>query len=228
MTAPRDPDRLIHAFLLDGAEQIDDQVYDAVRASIDQQRQRVVIGPWRMPDMNKLVPIALGAVAVVAVLFLGSQFLGTAGGTGGAPSASPGTPGTPVGGTIEYTLDGLPTTTAVDAVADGASVSGTAVTTSAAGSHTVQVECAVRDGDTWAFGGTTDETTIIGEQAGAWSAVVVKDGSPQRVGIWLSDDKVAGVDCAGWLGPLGIANIDAENFTPVESGELVPPPDLAP
>jgi len=35
MTTPRDPDRLIHAFLREGAEQLDDQVYDAVRADID-------------------------------------------------------------------------------------------------------------------------------------------------------------------------------------------------
>jgi hypothetical protein len=31
---------------LEGAEQRDDQVYDAVRGEINQKRQRVVIGPW--------------------------------------------------------------------------------------------------------------------------------------------------------------------------------------
>ncbi len=56
MTTSRDPDRLIHAFVREGAEQLDDQVYDAVRAEIDQKRQRVVIGPWRVPNMSKLVP----------------------------------------------------------------------------------------------------------------------------------------------------------------------------
>ena len=61
-----------------------------------------------------------------------------------------------------------------------------------------------------------------------WSAVVVKDGPPQQIGIWLSDDKAEGVDCDGWLGPLGLADIGAENFVPVDSGALVPPPDLAP
>ena len=76
MTASRDPDRMIHAFLREDAGQLDDQVYDAVRAEIEQKRQRVVIGPWRVPDMNKLVPIGLGAAAVIAVLVLGCQFLG--------------------------------------------------------------------------------------------------------------------------------------------------------
>ena len=49
MTASRDPDRMIHAFLREDAGRLDDQVYDAVRAEIDRKRQRVVIGPWRVP-----------------------------------------------------------------------------------------------------------------------------------------------------------------------------------
>jgi len=96
MNSRRDPDRMIHAFLLEGAEQLDDQVYDAVRASIERRRQRVAIGPWRMPIMNKLVPIGLGAAVVVVALAIGIQLLGppAPGGVGGAPSATPSpTPG---------------------------------------------------------------------------------------------------------------------------------------
>jgi hypothetical protein len=91
MNSRRDPDRMIHAFLLEGAEQLDDQVYDAVRASIERRRQRVVIGPWRMPIMNKLVPIGLGAAALVVAVVIGIQLLGppAPGGVGGAPSATP-------------------------------------------------------------------------------------------------------------------------------------------
>ena len=89
MTTPRDPDRLIHAFLLEGAEQLQDQVYDVVRAEIDQKRQRVVIGPWRVPTVSKLVPIGLGAAAVIAVLFFGSQFIGSPTSNVGAPASQP-------------------------------------------------------------------------------------------------------------------------------------------
>ncbi len=89
MTTPRDPDRLIHAFLLEGAEQLQDQVYDVVRAEIDQKRQRVVIGPWRVPTVSKLVPIGLGAAAVIAVLFLGSQFIGSPTSNLGGPTTQP-------------------------------------------------------------------------------------------------------------------------------------------
>ena len=98
MTAPRDPDRLIHGFLLEGEEYLHDQVYDEVRAAIEHKRQRAFVGPWRTPIMNKLVTYGLGAAAVVAVLVIGSQLLGpaTPGGVGGAPSP------TPVGGTVQF------------------------------------------------------------------------------------------------------------------------------
>jgi hypothetical protein len=91
MNARRDPERLIHAFLMEGQTELADPVYDAVRAEIERKRQRVVIGPWRMPTMNKFVPIGLGAAAVVVAFVLGTQFLGrpAPGGAGGAPSAEP-------------------------------------------------------------------------------------------------------------------------------------------
>lgn len=91
MTPHRDPERLIHTYLLEGAERLNDQVYDAVRAQIEHKRQRVVIGPWRMPNMNKLVPIGLGAIAVVVAFVVAIPILSpsVSGGVGGAPTASP-------------------------------------------------------------------------------------------------------------------------------------------
>lgn len=94
MTASRDPDRMIHAFLQEGAEHLADQVYDAVRVEVDRKRQRVVIGPWRLPTVNKLVPIALGAAAVVVVVIVGAQLIrppasGNVGAGGTTPTAPP-------------------------------------------------------------------------------------------------------------------------------------------
>ena len=91
MNAHRDPDRLIHSFLREGAEQLHDQVYDAVRAQIEQKRQRADIGPWRTPIMNRFVVIGLGAAAVVVALIVGTQLLlpRAPGPVGGAPSAEP-------------------------------------------------------------------------------------------------------------------------------------------
>jgi hypothetical protein len=89
MTASRDPDRLIHAFVLEGEEELHDQVYDAVRAAIDQQPQRAGIGPWRTPIMNRFVTIGLGAAAVILALVVGAQFLGSpGGGTGANPTVT--------------------------------------------------------------------------------------------------------------------------------------------
>ena len=72
-------------------------------------------------------------------------------------------------------------------------MSGTAVTTLSRGTHTVQLECASRDGDTWALAGTVEQTTVPGEKAGDWSAVIVRDGSPQHIAIWLSTDQGGGL-----------------------------------
>ena len=89
MTASRDPDRLIHEFLFEGEEQLQDQVYDAVRAEIEQKRQRAGFGLWRTPTMNKFLAIGLGAAAVVVALFVGYQLFGSPhGGLGADPSAT--------------------------------------------------------------------------------------------------------------------------------------------
>jgi len=91
MNARRDPERLIHAFLMEGRTELADEVYDAVRASIEQKRQRVVIGPWRMPTVNTYARFAAAAVAVIAVGALGFAVLrpGTSPGVGGQPTDSP-------------------------------------------------------------------------------------------------------------------------------------------
>ena len=77
MTASRDPDRLIHQFVLEGEEQLDDQVFDAVRAEIEHKPQRAFVGPWRMPTMSKIVGFGLAAAAVVAIVLIGSQVIGS-------------------------------------------------------------------------------------------------------------------------------------------------------
>jgi len=66
MTA-RDPDRLIQAFLDEGGAELPDRTFDAVRREIHRTRQRVVIGPWREPDMSNLFRVAIAAAAVVAI-----------------------------------------------------------------------------------------------------------------------------------------------------------------
>jgi hypothetical protein len=91
MTASRDPDRLIHAFLHEGLDELPYPVYDAVRDRIEQTRQRAFIGPWRASDMNRYLKIGLAAAAVVVIAVVGYQFLGNSntGGPGASESAEP-------------------------------------------------------------------------------------------------------------------------------------------
>lgn len=89
MTAPRDPNRLINAFLREGLDELPDPVYDAVRDRIETTRQRAVIGPWRTSDMNRYLKIGLAAAAVLVVAVVGYNLLPGSAAPGGEPSASP-------------------------------------------------------------------------------------------------------------------------------------------
>ena len=92
MTTSRDPDRLVRAFLAEGEDSLNDQVYDAVRAVIERTPQRAGVGPWRMPIMNKIVGLGLAAAAVIAAVLIGSQLFGSPGGGVGADPTVAATP----------------------------------------------------------------------------------------------------------------------------------------
>jgi hypothetical protein len=89
MTASRDTERLIRAFLDEGVTELPQRVYDVVRSDIDRTHQRVVIGPWRTPDMNTFAKFAIAAAAVLVVAFVGWNLLPGDTGRGGTPSVSP-------------------------------------------------------------------------------------------------------------------------------------------
>ena len=91
MTASRDPDRLIRAFLEDGLVELPDTSFDAVRAGIDRTRQRVVIGPWREPKMSTLFRLA-SAIAVLALVLAGLTLVFGPGLGPPHPSPSPSNP----------------------------------------------------------------------------------------------------------------------------------------
>jgi hypothetical protein len=84
MTAHDDLDRQLSSFLRDGPDELPDASFDAVRDHIEQTRQRVIVGPGRFTEMNKIVGFGLAAAAVVAAVVIGVQALGT-NGTGVAP-----------------------------------------------------------------------------------------------------------------------------------------------
>jgi hypothetical protein len=91
MRTPRDPDRLIAAYLEEDVAGLPDRVLDAVRSNIEHTKQRVVIGPWRIPRMNRYAKLAIAAAAVVVIAIVGYKMLpgaGTFAGPGASPSAS--------------------------------------------------------------------------------------------------------------------------------------------
>lgn len=96
MTASRDPDRLIHAFLHEGLDELPDPVYDAVRDRIEQTRQRAVIGPWRTSHVNRYLQIGLAAAAVLVIAVVAFNLLpGSPTPPGGEPSATTAPSATP-------------------------------------------------------------------------------------------------------------------------------------
>jgi hypothetical protein len=91
MSAPRDVDRLLDAFLQEGPMELPDASYDQVRARIDQARQRAFLGPWRFSVMNNnIVRVGLAVAAVVVIAIIAINLLpGTNPPGSGGPSASP-------------------------------------------------------------------------------------------------------------------------------------------
>jgi hypothetical protein len=89
MTAPRDPDQLVRAFLADGRTELPAESYDAVRSHIERTRQRAVFGPWREPRMSNVTKIAMAAAAVVVAVVVGLNLLPGGSPFGGRASPSP-------------------------------------------------------------------------------------------------------------------------------------------
>jgi len=251
MTQQRDIERLLDHWFSDGPGRASDRVIDIVTDRIERQSQRPAWRlDWRPIPVNTYMKIAVAAATVLAVAFLGYNLLpGRSTGVGGPPpSANPtvsptatptatppasstvGATPSPIGafgGTVHWGDTGAaPVTTEVDAVAKGATVTGTAVSTFPQGVHTVRLGCVARDGDTWALAGKVEQSTLPGETPGFWSVVAVKDGSPQRILLWLSGDTSLG-DCPGFLASHDVVHLGQENFVPVDSGAFVPPPDPA-
>jgi hypothetical protein len=92
-TSNRNVDRVIRSWLHEDRHEDVSRVAGAVLDLLDTTPQRR--SPWwparRIPFMNKIVSLGLGAAAVVVALVIGAQVLGppAPGGVGGATSASP-------------------------------------------------------------------------------------------------------------------------------------------
>lgn len=199
MTASRDPDRLIHAFLLEGEEELQDQVYDAVRDAIEQKRQRAFIGPWRISSMNRFLAIGAAAVAVLVVVVIGSQLFGSptdvGRGSDATPTFQPTSP-TPVAvtlasGSFTAPLGEFGEAVDIEAVRTGDDVSGTMEISNPAGgegAYSVDVQCSrtTDDGFLLIGGEVTESTYEDFIEDGAYVVIALAPGTPVRM-LWAVD-----------------------------------------
>jgi hypothetical protein len=90
MTAPRDIDQLVASYLEEGRDELSERAYTAVRAEIDNTRQRVVFGPWKEEQMIRFAQFGLAAAAVVLIAVVGVRLLPTNSAlVGGSPTPIP-------------------------------------------------------------------------------------------------------------------------------------------
>ena len=118
MTARHDLDRQLDAFLLDGPLELPDPSFDSVRDRMETTRQRAVIGPWRVPDMNKLIPIGAGVAALVLAVVVGARLLGPVSSGPGATAPPTATPSAVAGlplGSFQLWRSGTPITVTIPA-----------------------------------------------------------------------------------------------------------------
>ena len=90
MTAHNDLDRQLTDFLREGPEELPYESFDAVRDRTERTGQRVFIGPWRLPEMNKTLTFGLVTAALVVAAFVGAQLFGSPNGGFGSDEAPAG------------------------------------------------------------------------------------------------------------------------------------------
>jgi dipeptidyl aminopeptidase/acylaminoacyl peptidase len=91
MTTRSDPDVVVHAFLLEGPDELPTRTIEVIRESVHQTPQRAS-RPWRIPTMPR--PLLLFAALGAIILAAGAMFLAGSGGPAPntAPSVAPSAP----------------------------------------------------------------------------------------------------------------------------------------
>ena len=90
MSTNHDVTRIVRSWLEEGTTVVPDRVLDAVLDQVPATHQRRPWrSAWRFPPMNTAARVALAAVAVLALTFLGLRFVLPASKVGGPPSATP-------------------------------------------------------------------------------------------------------------------------------------------
>jgi hypothetical protein len=170
--------------------------------------------------MKLLLPIAVAAaaIAVVAVV-LGGRFLPNDPNVG-VPATSP-TP-TFVGGQFIFAGD-APVN--IDALSDGSTLSGTVEAEWGGQPFSIGLECLRQfDAQTWMFAGVLTQSATSDRTAGDWGAVIVRDGSPQKAGVYTQPHATADT-CEEFAREIPNFAVDGPDMiSEMDEGSIVLPP----
>jgi hypothetical protein len=120
-------------------------------------------------------------------------------------------------GTAKVEL-GRPLTVKLSAKEAGAEVSGTAEIVSDEGGEafSIKLECAPKRNEVLILGGKVSESNLQEAKVGTGSAVLIKQGEPDRMFLWFADSPLAG-DCDAFARDIPDEILADENaFRPVE------------
>jgi hypothetical protein len=172
-----------------------DTVLDRVMEQVDTRPQRRAGWPeWRIPYMNKVVTfgLAAAAVAVLVVVVIGSQLLGSPTNLGGGGDATPTpVPVTLASGSFSAPLGEFGEAVNIEAVRTGDDVSGTMEISNPAGgegAYSVDVQSArtTDDGVLLIGGEVTESTYEEFIEDGAYVVLMFAPGTPVRM-LWAVD-----------------------------------------
>ena len=214
MTHERDTTRIVRSWLQDGSTSMPDRVLDAVLAELPSTPQQRSWWPLRrIRPMKALITLTGAAAAIALAVVLGSRFLPL--GDVGAPG-----PGGPIAGQVTFSLGDSQLDLDVDAVADGSSLTGTAVATNPGSMVEIGFECVgMLDDTTWLLGGSVEAANEGGVPIGDRAAVVVRDGEIQQLVLWFEESSATTTDCPTFLDSIP----DDVTLSPALSGGLTLP-----
>jgi hypothetical protein len=237
MTAHDDLDRQLAALLEDGPTELPLDSFTAIRDRTDRTRQRVVLGPWRSSPVNKIVPVAVGAAAVVAVLVVGAQVLQPSGptGVGGqsvptpttAPTATPDATPTPA---ATPTPPATPTATPVGGLAPMPAVGPVAAGTYAMTDGVSTIRVTVPDGWVAEEGGRllrkagdpgSPQFNLFLPDINVFADACLHDGEPDATGP-TAEDLVAAVQAQAGTDASATAPFDIDGGTGVRLSVTIP------
>jgi hypothetical protein len=166
----------------------------------------------RRQPLQRAAAAGLALLVMVAAIWAGVVWRGP---TSIQPTLGPGR--TVAEGTVKVEL-GRPLTVRLSAKEAGDQVSGTAEIISDEGGEafSIALECAVERNDVLILGGSVSESNMQDPKVGTGSAVLLRQGEPDRMLVWFADSPPAG-DCDAFARDIPDEVLAGENrFQPVE------------